>query len=69
MPSVPPIHANVNIHKKNLSKTIATNFQSSITYEHTYVHLKHLYYLVYKKKYYYITILHYLYLHLLYVVQ
>jgi len=33
MPSVPPIHAIVNIQRKNLSKTIATNFQSSMTYE------------------------------------
>lgn len=33
IPAVPPIQANVNIQRKNLSRTIATYFQSSITYE------------------------------------
>lgn len=33
IPTVPPVHANVKIQRKNLSNTIATNFQSSITWK------------------------------------
>ncbi|KAJ8956508.1 hypothetical protein NQ318_019226 [Aromia moschata] len=33
MPQVPPIHASVNTHKKNLSRTMETNFQSSTTWK------------------------------------
>lgn len=33
IPQVPPMHANVNTHKKNLSNTIETYFQSSTTWK------------------------------------